>query len=70
MNKFKAILLCYGKVALTMNFELKYKSVDYTAWMIEGIYTKEEILKKYSKKQIIFIYESGYWNKILANRIY
>ena len=60
MNKFKAILLCYGKVALTMNFELKYKAVNYTTWMIEGIETIEELLKKYSKKQIILIYESGY----------
>ncbi|MCT7528188.1 MULTISPECIES: hypothetical protein [Aliarcobacter] len=60
MNKFKAILLCYGKVALTMNFELKYKAVNYTTWMIEGIETREELLKKYSKKQIILIYESGY----------
>ena len=59
MNKFKAILLCYGKVALTMNFELKYKAVNYTTWMIEGIETREELLKKYSKKQIILIYESG-----------
>ena len=60
MKKFKAILLCYGKVALTMNFELKYKAVNYTTWMIEGIETREELLKKYSKKQIILIYESGY----------
>ena len=60
MNKFKAILLCYGKVALTMNFELKYKAVNYTTWMIEGIETREELLKKYSKKPIILIYESGY----------
>ena len=60
MNKFKAILLCYGKVALTMNFELKYKAVNYTTWLIEGIETREELLKKYSKKQIILIYESGY----------
>ena len=43
MNKFKAILLCYGKVALTMNFELKYKAVNYTTWMIEGIETREEL---------------------------
>ena len=55
MNKFKAILLCYGKVALTMNFELKYKAVNYTTWMIEGIETREELLKKYSKKQIILV---------------
>ena len=53
-------VLCYGKVALTMNFELKYKAVNYTTWMIEGIETREELLKKYSKKQIILIYESGY----------
>ena len=60
MNKFKAIPICYGKGALTMNFELKYKAVNYTTWMIEGIETREELLKKYSKKQIILIYESGY----------
>ena len=60
MNKFKAILLCYGKVALKINLEIKYKGIHYTAWIIEGIETKEEILKKYSKKQIILIYESGY----------
>ena len=42
------------------DFELKYKAVNYTTWMIEGIETREELLKKYSKKQIILIYESGY----------
>jgi len=59
MKKIDVILMCYGKDALEQNFEIKEKGILYTAWMIEGIETKEELEEKYSKKQIIDIYESG-----------
>lgn len=60
MKKLDAILMCYGKDALEQNFEIEVKGVLYTAWMIEGIKTKEELENIYSKKQIIIdIYESG-----------
>ncbi|MFW2565103.1 hypothetical protein ACN5O4_00800 [Aliarcobacter butzleri] len=59
MKKIDVILLCYGKDALERNFEIEVKGVLYTTWMIQGIETKEELEKIYSKKQIIDIYESG-----------
>lgn len=59
MKKIDAILMCYGKDALERNFEIEIKGVLFTVWCIEGIETKEELEKIYSKKQIIDIYESG-----------
>lgn len=59
MKKIDVILMCYGKDALEQNFEIEVKGVLYTALLIEGIETKKELEEKYSKKQIIDIYESG-----------
>ncbi|MDN5127380.1 hypothetical protein [Aliarcobacter butzleri] len=59
MKKYDAIILCYGKDALEKNFEIEMRGVLYTAWMLEGVEEKEELEEKYSKKQIIDIYESG-----------
>ena len=59
MKKYEAILLCYGKDALEQNFEINVRRVIFTAWMIEGVETKEELEEKNNKKQIINIYESG-----------
>jgi hypothetical protein len=59
MKKIDVILMCYGKDALERNFEIEVKEVLYTAWMVETIKTKDELEKKFSKKQIIYIYESG-----------
>lgn len=57
-EKIDVILMCYGKNALEQNFEIEIKGVLYTAWMIEGIKTKEELKEIFNKKQIIDIYES------------
>ncbi|MCG3717673.1 hypothetical protein [Aliarcobacter butzleri] len=59
MKKIDAILLCYGTNALKQKIEIKIKQIVYTSWMIEGINTKEELMKMYTKRQIITIYESG-----------
>ena len=61
MKKLDAILMCYGKDALEKNFEIELKGggVLYTAWVIENIEEKEDLEKMFSKKQIIYIYESG-----------
>ena len=59
MKKIDVILMCYGKNALKRNFEIEVKGVLYTAWMIEGIKTKEELEEMFTKKEIIDIYESG-----------
>ncbi|MCT7555353.1 hypothetical protein [Aliarcobacter butzleri] len=59
MKKIDVILMCYGRDAMEQHFEIERKGVLYTAWMIEGIKTKEELKKMFSKKQIIDIYESG-----------
>lgn len=58
MNKYEAILLCYGSNALKQKKEIKIKQTIYTSWMIEGIQNREDLLKIYTKKQIIEIYES------------
>ncbi|MCT7614049.1 hypothetical protein [Aliarcobacter butzleri] len=59
MKKIDAILLYYGTNALKQKIEIKIKQIVYTSWMIEGINTKEELMKMYTKRQIITIYESG-----------
>lgn len=59
MKKIKAILLCYGKIAFEKEIEIEFNGEYYNAWIIEGIETKKELLRAYSKKQIILIYESG-----------
>ena len=59
MKKYDAILLCYGSIALKQKIEIKIKQAVYTSWMIEGIGTKKELIKIYTKKQIIAIYNSG-----------
>jgi len=59
MKKIDVILMCYGKDALEQNFEIEIRGVLYTAWRIEGIETKEELEKMFTKKEIIDIYESG-----------
>mgnify|MGYP000895501678 FL=1 len=59
MNKYTAILLCYGGKAIKQKIEIKIKQNVYSSWMITTIKTKEELMKMYTKKQIIDIYESG-----------
>lgn len=59
MKKIDVILMCYGKDALERNFEIEIRGVLYTAWMIEGVETKEELEKMFTKQEIIDIYESG-----------
>jgi hypothetical protein len=59
MKKIEAILLCYGKVAIKQEIEIKVKEVIYSSWMITGIKTRKKLKKSYSKKQIIAIYESA-----------
>ena len=59
MKKYEAILLCYGEKAMRKKIEIKIKQNIYSSWMIEGINTKEELMKMYTKRQIITIYESG-----------
>lgn len=59
MKKYKAILLCYGEKAIKQKIEIKIKQNVYSSWMITTIKTKEELMKIYTKKQIIDIYESG-----------
>ena len=59
MKDIEAVLHCYGSKALKQKIEIKIKHTVYTSWMIEGIKTKKELMKMYTKKQIIDIYESG-----------
>ena len=59
MKKIDVILMCYGKNNLERNFEIEIRGVLYTAWMIEGVETKEELEKMFTKQEIIDIYESG-----------
>lgn len=59
MKRIDCILLCYGEIALQQKIEIKVKETLYTSWMIEGIKTKKELQKIYTKKQIIAIYDSG-----------
>ena len=58
MKKYEAILLCYGEKAMKQKIEIKIKQTVYTSWMIENM-SKEELMKMYTKRQIITIYESG-----------
>ncbi len=58
MKKIKAILLCYGNVAIKQEIEIKVKGVSYSSWMITGIKTRKKLKKIYTKKEIISIYES------------
>lgn len=51
--------MCYGKNNLERIFEIEIRGVLYTAWMIEGVETKEELEKMFTKQEIIDIYESG-----------
>jgi hypothetical protein len=59
MKKYEAILLCYGEKAIKQKIEIKIKQNVYSSWMITTIKTKKELMKMYTKKQIIKIYESG-----------
>lgn len=59
MKKYEAILLCYGEKAIKQKIEIKIKQNVYSSWTIEGIQNREDLLKIYTKKQIIDIYENG-----------
>ena len=61
MKKIEAILKCYGQKALKQDIKIIRKGIDYNTWMIEKIKTAKKLKKMYTKKQIIRIYESGYW---------
>lgn len=59
MKKIEAILLCYGKVAIKQEIEIKVKGVVYSSWGITKIKTRKKLKKIYSNKEIIAIYESA-----------
>ena len=57
MKSIDLILKCYGKDKFDSGFNIK-KNKKFCAWYIKGLETKEDLLKIYSKKQIIQIYFS------------
>lgn len=59
MKNIDLILKCYGKNKLNEDFEIEKNGLIYTSWVIQDLETKEELLKIYTKKQIIQIYLSG-----------
>ena len=59
MKNIDFILKCYGKNKLIEDFEIERNGLTYTSWVIQDLETKEELLKIYTKKQIIQIYLSG-----------
>ena len=59
MKKIDAILESYGKEKFEQKFEIEIDCELYNGWYIYGLNTKEQLLKWFSKKQILEIYESG-----------
>ena len=59
MKKIDAILESYGKEKFEQKFEIEIDCELYNGWYIYGLDTKEQLLKWFSKKQILEIYESG-----------
>ncbi len=55
MKKIDAILNVYGLNALKNDLSVNFKNEEICAWAIENI-SKEELLKQYSKKEILYIY--------------
>jgi hypothetical protein len=55
MKKIDAILNVYGLNALKNDLSVNFRNEEICAWAIENI-SKEELLKQYSKNEILFIY--------------
>ena len=55
MKKIDAILDVYGLDAVKDNLSVNFKEEEICAWAIENV-SKEELLKQYSKNEILYIY--------------
>jgi hypothetical protein len=55
MKKIDAVLNVYGLNAIKNDLSVNFKNEEICAWVIENV-SKEELLKQYTPKEILYIY--------------